>query len=79
MKADLVTRDCWIVGQLARIQILEQELSDAFKRPGERTIKNLQRRVAQLNSRLNSVDGALTVRPPKDLQPSPRKARPPKV
>ena len=65
MKADVVTKDCWIMGQLAGIQMLEQELTDAFKRPGRPTNKNLQRRVAQLNSWLDNVDAALMVRPQK--------------
>jgi hypothetical protein len=65
MKADVVTKDCWIMGQLAGIHILEQELTDALKRPGKPTNKNLQQRVAQLNSWLNSVDDALTGRPQK--------------
>ena len=30
MKTDVVAKDCWIVGQLAGIRILERELVDAF-------------------------------------------------
>ena len=67
MKADVVPKDRWIMDQLAGIQILEQELTDAFKRPGARTSKDLQRRVAQLNSWLNMVDDALTIRALKTL------------
>jgi hypothetical protein len=62
MKADVVIKDCWIMRQLAGIQILEQELTYAFKTPGARTSKDLRRRIAQLNSWLNIVDDALTVR-----------------
>jgi hypothetical protein len=62
MKADVVTKDCWIMGQIAGIRMLEQELTSAFKSPSARTGEDLQRRVAQLNSWLNLVDDALTVR-----------------
>jgi hypothetical protein len=71
MKADVVTQDCWIMGQLAGIHILERELTDALKRPGKPTNKNLQRRIAQLNSWLNSVDDALTGRPQEILSHRP--------
>ena len=62
MKADVVTKDCWIVGQLAGIRMLERELSDAFKRPGAQPGEDLQRRVHELNSWVNLVDNALTLR-----------------
>ena len=67
MKADVVPKDRWIMDQLAGIQILERELTNAFKRPGARTSQDLQRRVAQLNSWLNMVDDALTIRALKTL------------
>lgn len=57
-----VTNDFWIVSQLARIQRLEEELSDAFKNPVGRTNEDLQRRLHQLNSRLNIVDVVLSSR-----------------
>lgn len=62
MKTDVVAKDCWIMGQLAGIRMLERELSDAFKRPSVQAGENLQRRVEELNSWLNLVDNALTVR-----------------
>jgi len=37
MKTDVIAKDCWIVGQLAGIRMLERELSDAFKRPSAAT------------------------------------------
>ncbi len=38
MKTDVVAKDCWIVGQLAGIRMLERQLTDAFKSPAhERT------------------------------------------
>lgn len=62
MKADVVAKDCWIVGQLAGIRMLERELNDPLRRPSERASQDLRRRVDQLNWRLNLVDDALTVR-----------------
>ena len=61
MKTDVVAKDCWIVGQLAGIRMLERELSDAFKRPSAQAGEDLQRRVDELNSWVNLVDNALTV------------------
>lgn len=69
MKSDVVTKDCWIVGQLAGIRMLERELSDAFKRPGAQAEADLQRRVEELNSWVNLVDSALTLRGPSGPSP----------
>lgn len=62
MKTDVVAKDCWIMGQLAGIRMLERELSDAFKRPCAQTGEDLKRRVDELNSWVNLVDNALTPR-----------------
>jgi hypothetical protein len=62
MKKDVVAKDCWIMGQLAGIRMLERELTDAFKKPRSRSGEGLQRRVAQLSSWVGLVDDALTVR-----------------
>jgi hypothetical protein len=59
MRADVVAKDCWIVGQLARIRILERELIDAFGRFGPGAGEDLRRRVDELNSWLNLVEDAL--------------------
>jgi hypothetical protein len=59
---DSVTNDFWIMSQLARIQRLEEELSDAFNNPVGRTNADLQRRLHQLNSRVNIVDVVLSSR-----------------
>ncbi len=59
---DVATKDCWIMGQLAGIRMLERELTDAFKKPSARAGKDLRRRVDELNSWLNLVDDALTLR-----------------
>lgn len=60
MKTDVVTKDCWIVGQLAGIRMLEHELSDALKRPSAPG-EDLQRRLDELNSWVTFVDNALMV------------------
>ena len=76
MKTDVVTKDCWIVGQLAGIRMLERELSDAFKRPSAQPgDEDLQRRVDELNSWVNLVDNALTVRNRSGRSPSRLSAR----
>ena len=62
MKTDVVAKDCWIVGQLAGIRMLERELIVAFRKPGALTSEGLQRRVAQLRSWVDLVDDALKVR-----------------
>lgn len=62
MKTDAVAKDCWIVGQLAGIRMLERELTDAFSEPSAQASKDLRRRVHELNSWLNLVDDALTNR-----------------
>ena len=61
MKMNLVTKDCWIVGQIAGIRILERELADALKTPESASGGEILRRVEELNSWLNLVDDALTV------------------
>jgi hypothetical protein len=50
MKADIVTKEHWIIAQLAGIQMMEQELKSAFEKPGARTVEELGSRLAQLNS-----------------------------
>ena len=62
MKTDVAAMDCWIVGQLAGIRMLERELSDALKSPSQRASEDLRRQVDELNSWLNLVDAALTIR-----------------
>ena len=62
MKTDVVAKDCWIVGQLAGIRILERELIDAFGRSSPGAGEDLRRRVDELNSWLNLVEDALGVR-----------------
>jgi len=61
-KTDVIENDCWIVGQLAGIRMLEQEVSQALRKPGARDSKELQQRVANLNSWVSMVDQALTQR-----------------
>ena len=75
MKTDVVAKDCWIVGQLAGIRMLERDLSDAFKGPGAQADQNLQRRVDELKSWVNLVDNALTVRNRSGRSPSRLRAR----
>ena len=70
MKTDVAAKDCWIVGQLAGIRMLERELSDAFKRPSERASEDLRRQVEELKAWLNLVDDALTVRTSPSLRPN---------
>ncbi len=61
-KTDVIENDCWIVGQLAGIRMLEHEVSQALRKRGARDSKELQQRVANLNSWVNMVDQALTQR-----------------
>ena len=70
MKTDVVAKDCWIVGQLAGIRMLERELTDAFNEPSAQTSEDLRRRVGELNSWLNLVDDALTNRTHSPRKPS---------
>ena len=69
MKADVVMKDCWILGQLAGIMMLEQELTDAFKKPRSLTGQDFRRRLAQLNSWVTLVDDALAA-PVQSRRPS---------
>lgn len=61
-KKDAIEKDCWIVGQLTGIRMLERELSQALQKPGARDSKELRQRVATLNSWVSKVDQALTQR-----------------
>ncbi len=58
----VVSQDCWIAGQLAGIRMLERELTHAFKSPSAGAGEELRRRVDELNSWVNLVDCALTIR-----------------
>jgi len=62
MNIDFIADDCWIEGQLAGIRLLEREISDAFRSPRANGREYLQQRVAHLNSWLNLVDHALSLR-----------------
>ncbi|HEY2842500.1 MAG TPA: hypothetical protein VGJ09_02575 [Bryobacteraceae bacterium] len=62
MNIDFIADDCWIEGQLAGIRLLELELSEALRKPQAQGGHGLQKRVAQLNSWLNQVDQALSIR-----------------
>jgi hypothetical protein len=62
MDNNMIIDDCWIVGQLAGIRMMESELTDALKTPGAKADEALRQRVAELNSWLNLVDNALTLR-----------------
>jgi hypothetical protein len=62
MSIDFIADDCWIEGQLAGIRLLENELSEALRAPQRHKREGLQQRVAQLNSWLNQVDQALSIR-----------------
>jgi hypothetical protein len=62
MNIDFIADDCWLEGQLTGIRLLERELSEAFRAPHTHGREGLQKRVAQLNSWLNQVDQALSIR-----------------
>lgn len=62
MNIDFIADDCWLEGQLTGIRMLERELSEAFRTPHAHGREGLQQRVAQLNSWLNQVDHALSIR-----------------
>jgi hypothetical protein len=62
MNIDFIADDCWLEGQLTGIRLLERELSEAFRAPNSHGREGLQKRVAQLNSWLNQVDQALSIR-----------------
>jgi hypothetical protein len=62
MNIDFIADDCWLEGQLAGIRLLESELTEAFRKPQAYPPQGLQQRVKQLNSWLNQVDQALTIR-----------------
>ena len=59
MNTDMAAKDCWVVGQLAGIRMLELEITEAFKQPDAQASADLRRRVRELNSWLNLVDDAL--------------------
>ena len=59
MNTDKAAKDCWVVGQLAGIRMLELEITEAFKKPNAHANVDLRRRVHELNSWLNLVDEAL--------------------
>lgn len=59
-KRNAIEKDCWIVGQLAGIRMLEIEVSKDLRKPGARDSKELQQRVATLSSWVSMVDQALT-------------------
>lgn len=59
-KENAIEKDCWIVGQLAGIRMLEIEVSKDLRKPGARDSKELQQRVATLSSWVSMVDQALT-------------------
>ena len=60
MKTNVASRECWIVGQIAGIRMLERELADAFRSPAAGAREDLRRRVAELNCWLNALDHALS-------------------
>ena len=60
MNTDKAAKDCWVVGQLAGIRMLELEITEAFKKPNAHANVDLRRRVHELNSWLNLVDEALS-------------------
>jgi len=61
MNKELVANDCWILGQLTGIRMLERELTEAFNSREERKADGIRQRLSQLNSWLNLMDNALTV------------------
>ena len=75
MKTDVAAKDCWIVGQPAGIRMLERELTDAFTMSSPGANEDPRRRVDELNSWLNLVDDALTVRTFSPRRPSLRGGR----
>ena len=66
----LIFAKCWVAGQLAGIRMLEQELSEAFKKSGPRNQASLRQRVSELNEWVNLVDRALSVRQYRDHAPA---------
>jgi hypothetical protein len=59
MSGDFITKDCWILGQLTGIRMMERELTSALKQP-KTPKRDLRLRIAQLNSWLDQVDNALS-------------------
>ncbi len=45
MNTDRAAKDCWVVGQLAGIRMLELEITEAFKKPSGQANADLRRRV----------------------------------
>jgi hypothetical protein len=75
MKMNVVAKDSWIVGQLAGIRMLERELTDSSPMSSPGANEDIRRRVDDLNSCLNLVDDALTVRTCSPWRPSLRAGR----
>ncbi len=61
MNTDVAAKDCWLVGQLAGIRMLENQWTQAFAMPSPGASEDLRQRVHELNMWLNLVDDALTV------------------
>jgi hypothetical protein len=62
MTATAVAKDCWILGQLAGIRMLEEELTAKLKASGGHVGEELHERVVELNAWLNRVERVLTTR-----------------
>ena len=65
---DLVTGDCWILGQLTGIRMMERELTGALQQP-DTPREYLRRQITQLNSWLDLVEDALTGPQSSDREP----------
>jgi hypothetical protein len=76
MNKELVANDCWILGQLTGIRMLERELTEAFNSREERRADGIRQRLSQLNSWLNLMDDALTVIAEDRTKPRQRRAGP---
>jgi hypothetical protein len=67
MKATAVAKDCWILGQLAGIRLMEEELTKKLKTSRGRVGEELHQRVMELNAWLTRVERVLAVRPVAEL------------